>query len=128
MEIPRSRSPDLADDLVRDFSAELDTGMFNARLKQVVVATHVHSSPAVYAEYEKIHKKLPQLPLLHGPLCQDDPKGLSPSQEVKATQTWGPGGDTACESFVLNGEERFLPWVGFEVGNKLFQVCRVGRE
>lgn len=79
METPRSRSPGFADDL-RDFSAELDTRMFNARLKLALVATHVHSSPVVYAEYRKIHKKLPLFPLLHGPLCQGDPKELSPSQ------------------------------------------------
>lgn len=80
LEIPRSRSAGFADDLLRHFSAELDTRMFNARLKQVVMVTHVHSSPAVYAEYKKIHKNLPQLPLLCGPLCQGDPKGPSPSQ------------------------------------------------
>lgn len=79
METPRSRSPGFADDL-RGVSAELDTRMFNARLKQVLIATHVHSSPVVYAEYRKIHKKLPQLPLLHGALCHGDPKDLSPSQ------------------------------------------------
>lgn len=98
MEIPRSRSPGFAGDLLRAFSAELDTRMFNARLKQVVGASQAHSSPAVYADYKKNHTNLPQLPLLHGSFCQGDPKGLSPSQEVKVTQTWGSA--AACESCV----------------------------
>lgn len=56
MEIHRSRSPDFADDLLRGFGTELDTRVFNDRLKQVVVDTHVHSSSIVYAEYKEVHK------------------------------------------------------------------------
>lgn len=57
LEIHRFRGADFVDDLLRDFNTELDTTVVNGRLKQAIIAIHVHSSPVTYAEYKVAHKK-----------------------------------------------------------------------
>lgn len=90
LEIHKFRGTDFLYDLLQYFSAELDTAVFNDRLKQVAFATHVHSSPFLHADKNwgliKIWMTIPAPPLCskqtksHGPPCHSNPKGFNTLQ------------------------------------------------
>lgn len=92
--------------------------MFDGRLKQAIIDTHVHSSPVMYAEYKVAHKKVDDYPSSPLPYAVNKlpmslpatviPKASILCSRLKSLRLGGQQVITSCESCVIERTRRCI--------------------